>query len=199
MEKIGITGSLGTGKSVVSNYFKKMGHLVISADFINAELLNEEDVILKVNSLLFGEDSEYLDKKRIAELIFSNKEKKKELEDYLHPMIYAKMKEIIDNCDEEIVFLEIPLLFETNFIELVDYVIVVYANKTEQIKRIRKRDGLTKVEAEKRINEQMPIYEKILKADYVIDNNKTIKHTEQQLKEWYEAFRGNYGNIQNSR
>lgn len=65
MEKIGITGSLGTGKSVVSNYFKKMGHLVISADFINAELLNEEDVILKVNKLLFGEDSEYLDKKEL--------------------------------------------------------------------------------------------------------------------------------------
>lgn len=189
MKKIGITGSIGTGKSVVSDYFKKLGHLVISADEINSELLKKEAVIIKINQLLFKIDSAVLDKKRVTELIFTNKLKKKQLEDYLHPLIYAKIKAIIDNNQEkDIIFLEIPLLYETNFKELVDYVIVVYANEQSQIKRIIKRDKITKTEAKRRIKGQMPLKEKLINADYVIDNSDSLSQTENQLKVWYENY-----------
>lgn|SRR5690554_894529 len=188
MKKIGITGSLGTGKSQASNFFKKQGHLVISADLINKELLEEKEVIVNINKILFNIESSTLDKEKVRNLIFSNKNKKKELELYLHPLIYAKIKEILSSSKEEIVFLEIPLLYETNFIDLTDYVIVIYADKEVQIKRIKQRDNISKTEAIKRIKSQMPLKEKLLKADYVINNSNTQKETEKQLKTWYDNY-----------
>lgn len=188
MKKIGITGSLGTGKSAASNFFKTQGHLVISADLINKELLEEKEVIININKMLFNVESSTLDKQKIRNLIFSNENKKKELELYLHPLIYLKIKDILASSNEKIVFLEIPLLYETNFIDLTDYVIVIYADKEVQIKRIIQRDSITKQEAIKRINSQMPLKDKLLKADYVIDNSNTQKDTEKQLKTWYESY-----------
>lgn len=185
MIKIGITGSIGTGKSVVSSYFKNLGHLVISADQINYELLKEKEVIKNINKFLFNEESFIIDKKRVANLIFSNKEKKKELESYLHPLIIKRMNDIINKSDEKIVFLEIPLLYETNLTNLVDYVIVVYASEASQIKRIIKRDNIDESLAIKRIKSQMPLKDKMLKADYIINNDKTIEETNKELKHWY--------------
>lgn len=189
MKKIGITGSIGTGKSVVSDYFRRLGHLVISADQINSELLEKEAVITKINQLLFNINSLTLDKKQVSKLIFSDEFKKKQLEDYLHPLIYAKIKAIIaDNEKEKIVFLEIPLLYETNFKELTDYVIVVYASEQTQIKRIKARDNIRESDVKKRIKGQMPLKEKLFQADYVVDNSGTLSQTEKQLKIWYENY-----------
>lgn len=188
MKRIGITGSLASGKSTVSEFFQAKGHLVISADEINKQLLKEEKHILHINELLFARVSEVLDKKKIAQLIFADKEKKKALEEYLHPLIYLEMKKILNASNEEVVFLEIPLLYETNFRELVDYVIVVSVDEKTQIKRIMKRDKLTVEEAYKRIKGQMPLKEKVSKADYVIDNSKNIKKTHQQLDVWYKKY-----------
>lgn len=185
MKKIGITGSLASGKSTASNFFIEKGHLVISADKINENLLKEKTVIKHINMLLFNEKSNVLDKKRVAKVIFSDNQKKKSLEDYLHPLIYKEIETLIKSSLEEIVFLEIPLLYETNFRDLVDYVIVVYSDINTQIKRLEKRDGIDEKEAIKRINVQMPIKEKLLMANYVIDNSKSIENTNEQLNYWY--------------
>ncbi len=188
MIKVGITGSIGTGKSLVSNYFKELGHLVISADEINRKLLTDITIIKSVNKLLFDLDSSILDKKKAAKLIFSNKKKKKELEEFIHPLIYDKMVKQIKECNDKIIFLEIPLLFETNFKELTDYNIVVYAEELIQMDRIIKRDGISSDEALKRIESQMPLIEKVIKADYVINNSDTILNTHKQLDNWYMNF-----------
>lgn len=188
MIKVGITGSIGTGKSLVSNYFKELGHLVISADEINRKLLTDITIIKSVNKLLFDLDSSILDKKKAAKLIFSSKKKKKELEEFIHPLIYDKMVKQIKECNDKIIFLEIPLLFETNFKELTDYNIVVYAEELIQMDRIIKRDGISSDEALKRIESQMPLIEKVIKADYVINNSDTILNTHKQLDNWYMNF-----------
>lgn len=188
MIKIGITGSLGTGKSAVSNFFREKGHLVISADKINQKLLEKKEIVKDINSLLFKDDSKVLNKEKISKLIFSNSEKKKELENYLHPLIYNEMVRQIAKSDEKIVFLEIPLLYETNFQDLVNYVIVVYLDEDIQIQRVMKRDNILKDEAIMRVNSQMALREKVLKADYVIDNSGTIEETEKQLNYWYKNY-----------
>lgn len=188
MIKIGITGSLGTGKSAVSNFFREKGHLVISADKINQKLLEKKEIVKDINSLLFKDDSKVLNKEKISKLIFFNSEKKKELESYLHPLIYNEMVRQIAKSDEKIVFLEIPLLYETNFQDLVNYVIVVYLDEDIQIKRVMKRDNILKDEAIMRVNSQMALREKVLKADYVIDNSGTIEETEKQLNHWYKNY-----------
>lgn len=185
MKKIGITGSIATGKSVASKFFESLGHLVISADIINEELLKEKEVIKEINKLLFKEDAIILNKKRVAELIFNEQEAKLKLESYLHPLIYEEIKKIINNSKEELIFIEVPLLYETNFINLVDYVLVIYADEEAQIKRIVKRDSISELEAIKRIKGQMPLKEKLLKADYVINNSNTLKETKQELYDWY--------------
>lgn len=188
MIKIGITGSLGTGKSAASNFFLEKGHLVISADQINQNLLEKKEVIKHINNLLFKTDSESLNKEEIRKLIFSDSEKKKELENYLHPLIYNEMVRQINESQEKIVFLEIPLLYETNFKDLVDYVIVVYLDEDIQIKRVMKRDNILHDEVVNIIKNQMPLREKVLKADYVIDNSKTVDETNKQLNHWYENY-----------
>lgn len=188
MIKVGITGSLGSGKTTVSDFFKNKGHLVISADRINADLLEEKPIINYINQLLFKEKNDLLDKKRVAKLIYSNSEKKRALEAFLHPLIFKKMDFLAKSSKEKIVFLEIPLLFETNFTALVDYVIVVYLEEEIQINRVMKRDNINKDETVKRIKGQMPITEKLLKADYVIDNSGSFKNTEKQLNNWYINF-----------
>ena len=188
MIKIGITGSLGTGKSAASNFFLEKGHLVISADQINQNLLEKKEVIKHINNLLFKTDSESLNKEEVRKLIFSDGEKKKELENYLHPLIYNEMLRQINESREKIVFLEIPLLYETNFKDLVDYVIVVYLDEDIQIKRVMKRDNILHDEVVNIIKNQMPLREKVLKADYVIDNSKTVDETNKQLNHWYENY-----------
>lgn len=188
MLKVGITGSIGTGKSLVSNYFKEKGHKVISADEINHILLKEQEVIKKINLLLFNENNDILDKKKVANLIFSNINMKNKLEAFIHPLIYDKILQQIKESNEKIIFIEVPLLFETNFTDLTNYNIVVYADLETQIKRIVKRDKITKEEALKRINSQMPLKEKLKKADYVINNNDTILKTKQELDNWYVNF-----------
>lgn len=188
MIKIGITGSLGTGKSAASNYFLKKGHLVISADQINQDLLGKKAIVKEINNLLFNIDSETLNKERIRQLIFSNQEKKKDLENYLHPLIYEEMVKQVNKSENKIVFLEIPLLYETNFQDLVDYVIVMYLDEDVQIERVKKRDNISKDEVLRIIKNQMPLREKVLKADYVIDNSGSIEKTTKQLSYWYKNY-----------
>lgn len=189
MKTIGITGSLGTGKSLVSNYFKEKGHLVISADEINNELLKQKKIVKKINMLLFNKKSKVLNKKLIAESIFNDFNKKEQLEAYLHPLIYKRIAKIINKSKEKVVFIEVPLLYETNFIDLVDYVIVVFTDLENQIDRIVKRDNISKEEAMKRINSQMPLKDKISKADYVINNSNSVTKTINQLDSWYKHFK----------
>lgn len=185
---IGITGSIATGKSLVANYFKDQGFKVINTDEINYHLLNEENHIKNINKLLFNIDSNILNKSNVRDLIFNNPDKKKELENYLHPIIYRIVIDEINLNKGNLTFVEVPLLYETNFKELVDKVIVVYADETTQINRLIKRDKISLEEAKLRINAQISLTDKVKLADYIIDNSKKEKHTFKQLKKLLEKL-----------
>ncbi len=197
MKVIGITGSIGTGKTLAGNFFKEKGYVVLDADYINHQLLKEKEVIKKVNELVFGIKSEKLDKTKVAAVIFSNKEIKANLESYLHPLILKEINSQIAVLNEKVVFIVVPLLFEAKFNLICDYVLFVYADMDKQIKRIQKRDNLSEKEIKMRIESQMPSKEKALLSNYVIDNNQTEKQTINQLKRWLKDYkrRLKHGNL----
>ncbi len=185
---VGITGSIATGKSVAGSYFKEKGYDVINTDLINKELLEQKKHIKNINKLLFNIKSNVLNKLEVSKLIFSDQTKKKTLEDYLHPIIYEIVKKKLKSIKKRPVFIEVPLLFETNFVDLCDKILVVYTDEDTQINRLIKRDHITKTEAKKRISAQMALSEKIKLADYKVDNSNTLEETYQSLDQIIDAL-----------
>lgn len=171
MLKVAITGGIASGKSTVSDYLTSVGYKVYSADKIYAELLSDENVVKKISNFIgvppkneFGRI--VLDKKAVSEKVFTDKGLLDKLNSYTHALVYAKIDEIIDDTKENMVFFEIPLLFESKREDIFDKVIVILRNKTERIAAAKKRDGLTEEETLLRIKNQI---------DY--DNSDFSKHT----------------------
>lgn len=191
---IGITGVIASGKSLMMNHLRFLGYFCLSADEVNNELLSQEEHIVHVNQLLFNENSTILDKQKIKTLIFNDKTKRQQLEHYLHPLIEAALLKQANAANSHLIFIEVPLLFETES-KLYNKVITVYLDKETNIKRLMKRDHISKTAALKRILSQLPIEEKVKLSDYVIDNSKTINHTKQQINNVLKELEKEYGHL----
>ncbi len=195
----GLTGGIASGKSTVSGILTKMGYSVVDMDKISREIFErgKPAYIKVVNN--FGEEildkDEEIDRKKLGSIVFSQAEKLKILNDITHPEIMRESKNKIENIlkDEDIVFVDSPLLFETidtmkkydlNF----DKLILVYVNRETQIKRLIKRDGIEKEEAYKILNSQMDIEDKREKADYIIENTGTIEELEVKVRQLLKAL-----------
>lgn len=185
---IGITGSIATGKSTVSKMVKEFGYTVIDAD-IAARVVVEpgEEAYTKIVDA-FGEEilqpNGELDRKRLGNIVFNNEEKRLLLNSIVHPAVRKWMneqKEAAFNRGEKVVFLDIPLLYESKLTYMTDKVIVVYVDQNIQLDRLMKRNELTEQEAKARIQSQMSIEEKKKLADAVIDNRGSLEETKQQL------------------
>lgn len=180
--KVAITGSIACGKSTVSNYLINKGYNVVDADKIGHNILLEEAVkkeILNIFSADVFENGE-IDRKKLGEVVFQNNEKLKQLNAITHPIIKKQIELVMLN--KKLVFLDIALLFEGDFVDLVDKVIVVHINKEEQLKRLMKRNNFSYDQAIARISSQMDSEEKVKLADYVIDNSGTIEETHNQIE-----------------
>ena len=186
---IGLTGSIATGKSQVSNYLRDKGIKVVDADLIARDLVNiplVKDEIKKA----FGENiyvNENLDRKKLAEIVFNNDKKRNILNDIMHPHIYKIILDEIKNSNE-IVFVDIPLLFENEKVNekfglSFDEIWLVYVDREKQIERLMKRDGISRDYAEKKINSQISVEEKRKKSDVIIDNSGALKETFMQVEE----------------
>lgn len=184
---IGITGSIGTGKTTLSKYLKELGYLVINTDEIAHQVLTYPDVIEKVGRLISNDvmDGGIINRKRLGNIVFSDSKKLEILNDITHPIIFALTKDKIRETSKT-VFVEIPLLFETNFTELVDKTLVIFTSKEIQLKRLSKRSNLSETEMINLINKQMDLKEKIKRADYLIDNSETINKMKKQVLELLE-------------
>ena len=192
---IGITGSIATGKSTVSKMIKELGYTVVDAD-IAARVVVEpgEEAYQKIVEH-FGKEillaNGEIDRKKLGDLVFQNEEKRLLLNSIVHPAVRKKMndeKELAIFRGEKVVFLDIPLLYESNLTYMVDKVLVVYVDQTTQLERLMNRNHLTKEEALARITSQLSIEQKRERADAVIDNRGTIEQTKTQLlsvlKDW---------------
>ena len=181
---IGITGSIACGKSTVSNYLKSKGYIVIDADKIGHEALDDDYVKEKL-ILAFGneilEDNK-INRQKLGELVFGNSNNLNILNSIIHPEIRRRILEEIDkNNDQEFIFIDVALLFEAKFDDLVDKIIVVYVDKNTQLTRLMKRNSISEKEALSRIVSQMSPLEKAKLGDYTVNNNLDVINTYEQV------------------
>ncbi|WP_249030031.1 dephospho-CoA kinase [Tannockella kyphosi] len=167
----GITGSIACGKSTVTKYLLEKGYIVVDSDKLSHQALFDETCKKQIYEL-FPEVfiNNNIDRKKLGAILFSNKIAKKQIESIIHPYVIEKLN-AAKKLDQNILFLDIPLLYEAKLEGLVDKVIVVYVTKDIQIERLIKRDNCTKEQALQRINNQIDIEEKRKKANFVLDNS----------------------------
>lgn len=192
---IGLTGSVATGKSTVSNMIQHAGIPLVDADIAARKVVEPGTEGLKEIVAYFGEEillaDGTLNRAKLGEIIFKDKEKREKLNEITHPRVKEYMLEARERffrAGEELVFFDIPLLFESHLESLVDQIIVVWTTPETELKRLMERNNLTKEEALARINSQIGIDEKAKKADFVINNNESLEKTQKQVYTFIERF-----------
>jgi len=178
-----LTGSIATGKSTAVDMLKMLGVEVIDADKVAHMVLNQQHTQI---ATLFGEHlikDGIVDRSTLGAIIFSDIEKRKILENLLHPLIFSEIETASLELDKQHTpyLIDIPLFFETNRYPI-EKSVVVYTPPKVQIQRLMDRDSSTEIEAKKRIDTQISIEEKIKKASYVIDNSGTLAQLEHECK-----------------
>lgn len=183
---IGLTGSIACGKSTVSKKLNDLGYHVIDCDKINHDIMKKDEIgyieVVKSFGAEILDNNGEIDRKKLGSIVFSDTLLKEKLNQILHPIIKDIVIKKIESLDG-IIFMDCPLLFETDFKELCDYTIVVYVNFDTQIHRLMERDGITFPEALKKIYAQIPLEEKLSLADIVIDNCHSLGDLDWQIKQ----------------
>lgn len=185
---VGLTGGIASGKSTVSNMLKEMNITVIDADVESRKAVQNGEPAYKQIVESFGPQmvlpNGEIDRQKLGSIIFHDEQKRKLLNSIVHPEVRRRMNEKKDLAikgKERIVILDIPLLFESNLINMVDQTLLVYVDRSIQLARLMERNQLTKEEAEARIQSQMPLAEKMKLADKIINNNGSLTETKKQL------------------
>lgn len=180
--KVAITGTIGSGKSQVSNYLRNLGYDVFDCDAYNQILLSKGNLgyleLQKAFPQVF--DGEELNKAKLADIVFIDKVKKSELEAILHPLILDKM--LLEAENKDIFFAEVPLLFESNWDKYFDLTILVVTDTDILINRLLEK-GLNINDINRRINSQMSIEDKLKRADEIIYNNGSLAHLYSSIDE----------------
>ncbi len=190
---IGLTGGIATGKSAVVEMLRRKGAYIIDADQLAREVVEpqqpawQEIVDWLGDSILLSNRS--LNRARVAELVFGDRERLEKLNSIIHPRVGARIlertKEIEQADPGAVIVYDIPLLIEAGMQEMTDLILLVYAPRALQLSRLQKRDGLSPEEAEKRLSAQMLIDEKKQYAHVIINNSYSLADTEKQVDRFW--------------
>lgn len=190
---IGLTGGIASGKSTVSAYLVAMGAVLIDADQIAREVVLPGTPALNKIEQLFGTEviteEGTLNRKKLGELVFANESSRKLLEGILHPEIREIMNQRMNQLEADnprrLVVVDVPLLYESGLASMFEKVMLVFVPREIQLERLMNRDGLSRGQAEARLEAQMPIEQKVQLADFVIDNSGTLEETGAQLQQFW--------------
>lgn len=187
---IGLTGGIASGKTTASEYFATKDITVIDSDTIVKKLWKEnQEMIQKAESLFGFQIKTIADKKKISQLIFSDKKLRMKLNDIVHPYVYLEIESKISTMDhQKLVVIDMPLLFEVGYEKRCDVTCLVYVDLKTQIERLMKRDSLTKDEALKKIKAQMSLDEKKVKADVIFDNQMDLNYLYYQIDQFLRGI-----------
>jgi dephospho-CoA kinase len=196
---IGITGSIGMGKTTAANMLREMGIPVHDSDASVHKLLGPDGVAVPVVGKKFPEalqkdaaGREFIDRQALGRIVFADRQKKRELEEILHPMVRAEsdgFKEEMKKKAHKIVALDIPLLFETCGEKRVDVTICVSAPTDVQRERVLARPGMTSEKFDRIVAGQLPDAEKRKRADYIIETDKGFEDMRVQLQKVVDRIR----------
>lgn len=194
MRVLGLTGGIGSGKSMVARLFAQLGAVVIDADQLAREVVEPGQPALQEIAATFGPDmilpDGRLDRPRLGGIIFADPGKRARLDAITHPRIRTRMDELIKlrRSGTGVLIVDIPLLYENQRTDSVEKVIVVWVDPQTQLARIRQRDGLSDEAARQRITAQMPLDAKRARADHVIDNRGSRDETLRQVEAIYRLY-----------
>jgi dephospho-CoA kinase len=183
---LGITGGVGSGKTTVSKLLEERGIIRINSDDIARLYTNADSPIRNEISEIFGEQSfppnQDANRALIAEIAFAQIDKKKALQDLIHPLVRKEFLTRLDQIPGEgIVGWEVPLLFETDSFTLCDATLCVYLDPEKAWERVKKRGGMTREDFLRRVGAQMDIEKKKSLSDFVIHNDTTKEDLEKSL------------------
>jgi len=193
---LGLTGGIATGKSTVTAMLRERGIPVIDADQIAREVVEPGKPAYEAIVRHFGRDilleDGQIDRKKLGEVVFSDEAERQKLNAIVHPEVRRVMRQEAEAAEAngaQIVFMDIPLLYESKLQYLVEKIVVVYAPSDMQLARMMERDELDEEQAKKRLRAQFPIDQKKLEADFLIDNSQSREETQRQVEELLTVIR----------
>jgi len=187
IRKIALTGGIATGKSYVANRFRDAGVPIVDADVLSREVVAPGTPGLAAVRRRFGPDAVRrdgtMDRVRVGQIVFKDKRARQDLEAIIHPAVQKAINDFFDQLPKRTPFAiaDVPLLFETGREKEFNAVIVVACPRQLQLQRLMERNKLSKDDAERRINAQLPIEQKVKKATYVINNDGSFAATDAQV------------------
>ncbi|NPA24548.1 MAG: dephospho-CoA kinase [Deltaproteobacteria bacterium] len=193
---LGVTGGIAGGKSTVSQMLAELGSPLIDFDEIARRVVEPGTEGYRQIVDYFGRqvlaDDGTLDRKKLSDIVFGDLEKRKKLESFTHPPIYEEffreIEEITAREPEAIIQVAVPLLVELNLQYLFDRILVVEVPVATQLERLMARDGISREAAEKIIQAQLPITEKLQFADFVVDNSRDLAYTRKQIEDLWRQL-----------
>ncbi|MBA7592315.1 Dephospho-CoA kinase [subsurface metagenome] len=195
---VGLTGGIVGGKSTVTSMFKNLGAKIVDADELGHSVILPHRPAWKKITRLFGkgilQNDLTIDRGKLGKIVFTNQALLKKLNEITHPEIIKLIKKEINLAKnkthnrEKILIIDAALIYEAKIDRLMDKIIAVYIDEGEQIKRLIKRNNLSKEEALQRIKSQMPMKEKVKMADYVIDNSSSLDKTKKQVEKIWQGI-----------
>lgn len=195
MQRIALTGGMGTGKSHVRAVFAALGVPTIDADTLARDVVAHgtpgfDAVVAKFGRGILNSDGD-LDRRALAALVFADTAKRRDLEAILHPVVKSAIDQwftTLDQSAQPFAIADIPLLYEVGLDKEYDAVIVTSCTRENQVRRIMARDNLDATEVQGRLDAQMPIEEKVKRATYVIDTNGSLVQTNAQVHKLYQKL-----------
>ena len=183
---IGLTGGIATGKTTVTNYLENKYKIpVIDADILARKAVHKNTPIYHQIVKRYGQNilakNDELNRQQLGDIIFKDEKEKKWLENQIHPYVRKEIEKMINQIDNPIIVLSIPLLFEAKMTDLVTTIWVVSCDFETQLSRLQIRNNLDRDSAIARIKSQMPLAEKIKKSDLILNNNNSIENLYQEI------------------
>lgn len=194
---VGLTGGVATGKTTVANLFRRCGAVVIDADELARQVVTPgkpawRDIVRTFGKQILKPDRT-INRHALGAIVFHDKKKLRRLERIIHPRVAREQarltKQAARKDPKAVVVYDVPLLFEAGIDKRVDKIIVVTADRDTQVARLKKRNGLTRAEALRRIKSQMPMSKKRRFADYVVDGTTVLKHLKAHVSAVLEDLR----------
>lgn len=195
---VGLTGGIVGGKSTVASMFKDLGAKIINADKLGHSVILPHRPAWKKIVKIFGKDilqnGLTVNREKLGKIVFANQTLLKKLNKITHPEIIKLIIKEINLAknktynQQKILIIDAALIYEAKMDRLMDKIIVIYINEDEQVKRLIRRNNLSKEEALQRIKSQMPMKEKVKIANYVIDNSSSLDKTKEQVEKIWEEL-----------
>ncbi|HET8721942.1 MAG TPA: dephospho-CoA kinase [Nitrospira sp.] len=194
---VGLTGGIASGKSTVARMFKRFGAVVIDADQLARDVVRPGKPAWRDIVTVFGDGvlnrNRSLNRRALGAIVFRDRRKLRRLEHIIHPRVAREQRRlarrIAARSPDAVIVYEVPLLFESGAYKRVDKIIVVTADRDTQVERLKRRNGMSESEALRRIKIQMPLAEKVRRADIVLDGTRNKAVLRKEVRRLIQSFR----------